>query len=193
MLEILIATKNTNKTKELKDLLSNLTVILVDLNEIADVNEVSETGKTFEENAVLKAEGYALATKIWALADDSGLEVAALNGAPGVFSARYAGKSATDDERVTKLLQELKGTFDEQRRARFVCSMAVSDEKGNLQFIAEGICNGKIAELPSGNNGFGYDPVFIPDGFDKTFGELSAEIKRKISHRAQAIAKLFDF
>ncbi len=192
MTEILVATKNANKTKELKELLSSSNFVLKDLNEIPNINGVEETGKTFAENAVLKAESYALQTKMWALADDSGLEVEALNGAPGVFSARYAGEFATDEERINKLLQELKGVFD-RRQARFVCAMAVSDEKGEIKFIAEGICNGKIAVKPSGKNGFGYDPVFIPDGFEQTFGEISGEIKRKMSHRAQAIEKIIRF
>ena len=193
MPEILIATKNSNKTKELKELLSNSNVLLRDLNEIPNISEVLETGKTFTENAVLKAQSYALQMKMWSLADDSGLEVEALNGAPGVFSARYAGESATDEERIDKLLREIDETFDDQRRARFICAIAVSDAQGEIKFIAEGICNGIIAVKPSGTNGFGYDPVFIPDGFTQTFGELSGEIKQKISHRARAIAKIIRY
>lgn len=192
MPEILIATKNANKTKELKELLSNSDFILKDLNEIPNIREAAETGKTFSENAILKAASYALQTKMWALADDSGLEVEALDGAPGVFSARYAGEFATDEERIAKLLQELNGVFYE-RQARFVCAMAVSDEKGEIKFLAEGVCDGKIAVNPSGTNGFGYDPIFIPDGFEQTFGELSIEIKQKISHRARAIEKIIRF
>ncbi len=193
MPEILIATKNSNKTKELKELLSNSNVLLKDLNEIPNISEVLETGKTFTENAVLKAQSYALQTKMWSLADDSGLEVEALNGAPGVFSARYAGESATDEERIDKLLREIDETFDDQRRARFVCAIAVSDAQGEIKFIAEGICNGIISVKSIGTNGFGYDPIFIPDGFTQTFGELSGEIKQKISHRARAIAKIIRY
>ena len=106
---------------------------------------------------------------------------------------RYAGESATDEERVDKLLRELNGTVDKQRRARFVCAMAISDKNGEVKFLAEGICNGKIALSPSGTNGFGYDPIFIPDEYEQTFGELSGEIKQKISHRARAIAKIIRF
>ena len=193
MPEIVIATRNNNKTKELKELLSNTNFVLKDLNEIPNISEVEETGKTFEENAVLKAKSYALQTKMWSLADDSGLEVEALCGAPGVFSARYAGKFATDEERINKLLKELDETFDEQRRARFVCAMAISDEKGKIKFLAEGVCKGRIAVKPSGTNGFGYDPIFIPDGFEQTFAELSIETKQKISHRARATAKIIRF
>ena len=193
MPEILIATKNENKTRELGELLSNSSFTLKNLSKIPNISEVEETGKTFTENAVLKAALYALQTKMWALADDSGLEVEALGGAPGVYSARYAGELATDEERINKLLHELKSAIDEQRRAKFVCAMAVSDEKGKIRFIAEGVCNGRIAVKPSGTNGFGYDPVFVPDGFDQTFGEISAEIKQKISHRARATAKIIRF
>ncbi|MEP7038654.1 MAG: XTP/dITP diphosphatase [Acidobacteriota bacterium] len=193
MPEILIATKNKNKTKELKELLSNTNFVLKDLTEIPNINEVIETGKTFTENAVLKAKSYALQTKKWSLADDSGLEVKALNGAPGVFSARYAGKTATDKDNVEKLLRELKGVVDKQRQAKFVCAVAISNEKGEVKFIAEGVCEGKIAVNPSGSSGFGYDPIFIPDGFEQTFGELSVETKQKISHRARAAAKIIRF
>lgn len=193
MLKILIATKNANKTKELKKLLLNSEVIFKDLNEIPNIREAAETGKTFAENAVLKAKSYALQTKMWALADDSGLEVKALGGAPGIFSARYAGKNATDKENVKKLLLELKGVVDKKRQAKFICAIAISDEKGNVKFIAEGVCTGKIAVNQSGTSGFGYDPIFIPDGFAQTFGELSGEIKQKISHRARAIAEIIRF
>ncbi len=193
MPEILIATKNANKTKELKKLLLNSEVILKDLNEIPNICEAAETGKTFVENAVLKAKSYALQTKMWTLADDSGLEVEALCGAPGIFSARYAGKNATDKENVEKLLRELKRVVDKQRQAKFVCAVTISDEKGEVKFIAEGVCEGKIAVKPSGTSGFGYDPIFIPDGFEQTFGELSVETKQKISHRARAAAKIIRF
>lgn len=193
MPEILIATKNANKTKELKKLLLNSEVILKDLNEIPNICEAAETGKTFVENAVLKAKSYALQTKMWTLADDSGLEVEALCGAPGIFSARYAGKNATDKENVEKLLRELKRVVDKQRQAKFVCAVTISDEKGEVKFIAEGVCKGKIAVKPSGTSGFGYDPIFIPDGFEQTFGELSVETKQKISHRARAAVKIIRF
>ncbi len=132
-------------------------------------------------------------TGFWSLADDSGLEVEALGGAPGVFSARYAGENATDREKIAKLLHELNETQDRRRLARFVCAMAISDEKGEIKFLTEGICNGKIALSPSGTNGFGYDPIFIPDDFEQTFGELSDEIKQKISHRARATEKIIPF
>ena len=187
-IELLIATKNTGKIKELKELLIGLPIHIRCLNAFPNIMEPEETGANFAENAVLKAKYYALQTKLWALADDSGLEVEALNGAPGVFSARYTGENATAEEKIEKILQELNNIKD--RRARFVCTMAIADETGEIKFIADGICDGTIALNASGANGFGYDPIFIPDGFSQTFGELSDQIKRKISHRAQAAEKI---
>ncbi len=127
------------------------------------------------------------------MADDSGLEVEALDGAPGVFSSRYAGENATDEERIAKLLHELNKTQNNKRRAKFICAMAISNENGKIKFLANGVCNGRIALTSSGTNGFGYDPIFIPDGFEYTFGELSKEIKQKISHRARATIKIIRF
>ncbi len=111
-----------------------------------------------------------------------------MNGAPGVFSARYAGENATAEEKIEKILQELNNIRD--RRARFVCTMAIADEMGEIKFVADGVCDGTIALTASGANGFGYDPIFIPDGFSQTFGKLSDQIKRKISHRARATDKI---
>jgi len=193
MSEIVVATKNFGKVKELRTLLADLPLQLRSLNEFPNIFEAKETGASFAENAVIKARAYALQTKLWSLADDSGLEVAALGGAPGVFSARYAGENATDEEKITKLLYELNETQDGKRLARFVCAMAISDEKGEIKFLTEGVCEGKIALNPSGTNGFGYDPIFIPDDFEQTFGELSDEIKQKISHRALAAKNIIAF
>lgn len=191
MLELLVATKNAGKVKELGELLKDLPVRLLGLNDFPNTIEPEETGATFNENAVLKAKSYARQTGGWALADDSGLEVEALNNAPGVFSARYAGETATDEKRIEKLLTELNGI--ENRAARFVCAMAIADETGEIKFVAEGICGGKIALAASGVNGFGYDPVFIPDGFSATFGELPGGIKQQISHRARATLKIIQY
>lgn len=188
MQSLLIATKNFGKIKELKELTANLPLLIVDLSKFPNVAEPEETGATFSENAALKAQSYALQTKLWALADDSGLEVATLNGAPGVFSARYAGENASDQDRIEKLLREMENMHE--RRARFVCSMAVADNSGEIKFSAEGVCEGTIALQPNGSNGFGYDPIFIPDGFSNTFGELSSDIKQQISHRARALNKI---
>lgn len=193
MPEIVVATKNEGKVRELKELLAKLPVQLKDLNEFPNIVEPEETGTTFSENAVLKAQSYALQTGIWSLADDSGLEVEALGGAPGVFSARYAGENATDQDRIAKLLRELNETQNPNRRARFVCAMTLADETGKIKFLTEGVCEGKIALSPSGANGFGYDPIFIPANFEQTFGELASDVKQKLSHRAQAAQNIIAF
>lgn len=190
MPELLVATKNAGKVRELEEMLAGLPVRLRSLEDFPNVNEPDETGATFAENAALKARYYAGQIKITALADDSGLAVEALGGAPGIFSARYAGEQASDTQRIKKLLAELSAATDENRRARFVCAAAFADETGKVKFVEEGVCDGKITLAPRGTNGFGYDPVFIPDGFSQTFGELSNEIKRQISHRAQALNKI---
>lgn len=190
---LLIATKNAGKIKELERLLAGSPVELRSLNEFPHVVEPEETGATFEENARLKAVYYAAQTGLPSVADDSGLEVEALGGAPGIHSARYAGKKATDRTRIEKLLKELDASADQNRRARFVCAMAFADETGAIRFTTDGVCAGEIALSASGANGFGYDPVFVPDGFSETFGELSADIKQQISHRARATVKIIEY
>lgn len=194
--EILIATKNAGKIKELGLLLAVLPISLRGLNDFPKIIEPAETGSDFASNAALKAKSYALQTGLWALADDSGLEVEALNGAPGVFSARYGGANAGDAEKIKKLLDELDKMPPDAapgRAARFVCVMAIADPTGEIKYLAEGICHGKIAGSPRGTNGFGYDPIFIPEGFEETFGELSNQIKRLISHRARASEKIIEY
>lgn len=188
MLKILIATRNTGKVKEIAGFLADLPIQVLSLDDFTDIFEPEETGKTFAANAALKANSYALQTGVWALADDSGLEVEALNNAPGIYSARYAGVAASDTERIEKLLEEIGAA--ENRCARFVCAMAVADETGELKFTTEGICDGQIAFKAHGNGGFGYDPIFIPNGFSGTFGELPNEIKQQISHRKRAIDEI---
>ena len=192
-MKLVVGTNNAGKIKELNELLADLPVELCGLNNFEKVSDVEETGATFADNASLKASAYARQTGFWSLSDDSGLEVEALKGAPGVYSARYAGEGAGDRERIDKLLKELAATGDQARRARFVCVMAVADEKGEIRYLAEGVCEGSIALAPNGTNGFGYDPVFVPDGFTETFGELSSTVKQKISHRARAIKKIIRF
>lgn len=189
--QILIATGNIGKVRELEELLSDLPLALRSLSEFPNVREVEETGTTFAENAIFKAKGYAVQTGILTLADDSGLEVEVLNGAPGVFSARFAGKNASDNEKIAKLLNKLHNKTD--RRARFVCSAAIADKTGAIKCLSEGVCSGSIALNPHGTSGFGYDPIFIPDGFEQTFGELSNEEKQKISHRGRAMEKIIQY
>lgn len=186
--ELLLATKNRGKVRELTELLAGIPVRLRSLAEFPSVPTPEETGATFAENAELKARFYATQTGLVALADDSGLEVDALGGAPGVHSARYAGENATDEERVVLLLAEMRASGVATRRARFVCAVALFDPRPMMACeLFEGTCEGRIGHEPRGSNGFGYDPVFVPDGFDQTFAELHAGIKQRISHRAQAL------
>lgn len=191
--KLLIATNNRGKLAELADLLAGMRVDLLSLANFPEIAEVEETGRTFDDNARLKAESYAARTGLITLADDSGLEVEALDNRPGVLSARYRGALTGYPEKMKKLLGELDLTGDKERRARFVSVIAVAGREGEVLFTAEGVCAGKIAPAPRGVGGFGYDPLFIPDGFEMTFGELSAHAKRKISHRARAFEQIIPF
>ncbi len=191
---LLIATNNSGKVRELTGLLQSLPLRLRSLSEFPHLAEVAETGATFAENATLKARSYCAQTGLWALADDSGLEVDALGGAPGVFSARYAGAEATDEMRRARLLTELAQTDDSVRRARFVCALALArPETLTAPEIFSGVCAGRITLRARGRHGFGYDPLFVPDGYEQTFGELADEIKQNISHRARALAAAKDY
>ena len=190
---ILLATNNDGKITELRSLLVGAAVNFLGLSDFSHVSAVDETGQTFAENARLKAAGYARQTGLISLADDSGLEVAALGGRPGVLSARYGGDATTFARKMANLLDELGQTGGNDRRARFVCAMAFADEQGQILFESEGVCDGRIASFPRGSGGFGYDPLFIPNGYDETFGELSEGIKQKISHRAGAFEQIIPF
>jgi len=185
--ELLVATNNAGKVRELSQLLSDFPLRLRLLGEFSDIDEAEETGETFAENATLKALHYSAHTRLLTLSDDSGLVVDALGGAPGVRSARYAGREATYAERMSKLLGELDATGDAERRARFVCVIAVANPSAGTLHTFEGTCEGRIAPAPRGTGGFGYDPLFIPDGHEQTFGELPAEVKHSLSHRARAL------
>lgn len=191
--KLLIATNNAGKVAELRAMFEGITLELVSLNNFGDLIDVEETGETFDENARLKAVSYALQTGLMALADDSGLEVEALDGRPGVLSARYGGTETTFAEKITLLLDELALTGDKDRRARFVCSIAIAAPNSEILFTANGICDGCIAQKPRGSKGFGYDPIFIPDGYKMTFGELVARKKHKISHRGRAFLQIIPF
>ena len=193
MKELLIATRNPGKVREVESLLGSLSLRLRSLSDFPETTEVEETGATFAENGAIKAQAYAAQTGCSTLADDSGLEVEALNGAPGVFSARYGGPAATDTQRIELLLDELSRTGDADRRARFVCVIAIADDSAKLLRLFTGICQGRIAHAPSGSGGFGYDPVFIPDGYEQSFGVLPSEVKRRISHRARALEAALPF
>ena len=187
--KLLVATGNAGKLREIRALLSDLPLTLLGLADFPAIDEVAETGTTFAENAALKALGYARQTGVLTLADDSGLEVDALAGAPGVRSARYLGERASYADRINALLAALKDVKDESRTARFVCALAIASNEQELLYTTEAMCEGRIADAPRGSGGFGYDPVFIPEGFSQTFGDLPAEIKNGISHRGRALAK----
>ena len=190
---LLIATNNAGKLTELGEMFAEMPIDLVTLASFPDLTEVAETGDTFAENARLKAAGYARQTGLIALADDSGLEIAALDGRPGVHSARYGGLDVGFDTKIALLLDELANIPETKRQARFVCSIAIGDPLGRIIYQAEGVCSGTIASEPLGNSGFGYDPIFIPEGYDRTFGELSDAVKGEISHRARAFRSIIPF
>jgi len=187
MKRLLLGTRNPGKVKEITTILEGTGWTFSSLQEFADVGAAVEDGVTYVENAIAKARFYSRATGLLALADDSGLEVAALGGAPGVFSARYAGDNASDADRRKLLLSELAKVDSRDRRARFVAAIAVAKPDGSVLNISEGICEGTIIFEPRGTGGFGYDPLFVPDGYDQTFAELSDDVKNRISHRARAL------
>ncbi len=191
--ELLIATRNPGKVREVESLLEEYHLKLRSLTEFSAAREVEETGATFAENAAIKAQAYAAQTGCWTLADDSGLEVDALDGAPGVHSARYGGAGASDAARVERLLEALLRTGDAGRRARFICVIAIANATGKLVDLFTGSCEGRIAHAPRGSGGFGYDPVFVPDGYEQSFGELPSEVKQNISHRARALKAALPF
>ena len=190
---IVIATGNAGKARELAELFGTLGVVLQTLAEFTGLTEVAETGSTFAENARLKAVGYAEQTGSYCLADDSGLEVTALGGRPGVLSARYGGEDINYAGRMRLLLGEVAATGDHDRSARFVCSMALARPDGSILATTDGVCEGTLAEAPAGTGGFGYDPIFIPDGFARTFAELPPEAKSRLSHRGIAAAGMLRF
>ena len=187
MAYIVVATGNQHKVEEYKELLADQNVELKSLKDYPNCPEVVEDGKTFAENASKKAVEVCRYCDVPAFADDSGLEVEALGGEPGIFSSRYAD---TDAERIAKILKNLEGK--DNRRARFVCVIAIAIN-GEVIETFEGEVKGTIVDAPRGSNGFGYDPIFQPDGYDKTFAEMTDEEKNKISHRANAVKKALEF
>ncbi len=184
--ELLLATKNRNKKVELQGLLYGLDIDIITLEEIPSLGEIKEDGESFVENAIKKAVYTAKASGKVSLADDSGLVVDALGGKPGIYSARFAGEPANDEENNRKLLTLMETVGERQRTARFICVIALSDPEGNVETV-EGRCEGRIAFSAKGREGFGYDPLFIPQGYLQSFAELSAETKNLISHRGKAL------
>ena len=192
MIELVVATRNRHKTREIQHILGPEFRVR-DLGTHPEVSEIRESGTSFEENAKLKALAASKQLPALVIADDSGLEVDALGGAPGIYSARYAGANATDTDKIDKLLRDLArvGATEDRRRARFRCVVALA-RNGNLLGIFEGLVEGRIANEVRGDSGFGYDPIFVPNGLEQTFGELPTETKNAISHRAKAIRALAD-
>jgi XTP/dITP diphosphohydrolase len=183
---ILIGTHNRGKVIEIAELLRDLDIELLSLNDFPAIGVAEENEPTYAGNAQSKAIFYAGRSGLWTIADDSGLEVEYLDGAPGVYSARYAGGGASDEDRRRRLLAEMGVVED--RKARFVCAAALSSPDRKVR-LAHGICCGRILTEPRGTGGFGYDPLFVPNGFQQTFAELDEGIKNKISHRARAFRK----
>lgn len=184
-MKFVLATKNKGKVSELRKILQDSEIVT--MTEAGFDEDIVEDGSTFEENALIKARAVCSALGTAAIADDSGIEVYALDMAPGIYSARYAGEDATDEDRVIKLLSELEGKDD--RRARFVCAAALCLPDGR-EAVCKGVIEGVVLQSPRGDGGFGYDPVFKPIGFDKTVAEMSGDEKNEISHRAKAFMAL---
>ena len=188
MRKLVLATRNRDKVREIKRALEDLDIEILSLLDFPEMPEIVEDGKTFEENALKKARAVAQFTGLPALADDSGLEVDYLGGAPGVFSSRFAGEKATYEDNNLKLLELLRGVPLEKRRARFRCVLALVD--GESTQVVEGRCEGFITEEPRGEGGFGYDPIFYSPELGKTFAEVGSDLKNKVSHRGRALRKM---
>ncbi len=188
-LTVVLASRNRKKTGEMADLLAPLGIRLLCVADFPDVPEVVEDGATFAENAAKKASQTAVAVGHWAIGEDSGLMVDALQGRPGIYSARYSDPGATDERNNLKLQQELAEIPAERRGAGYVCSVALSDPTGEIRLTAEDRCRGRIISEPRGTNGFGYDPYFLIREYHATFGELSGAVKQRLSHRARAFTK----
>jgi XTP/dITP diphosphohydrolase len=188
VVQVLLATGNKGKVKELEELLNEEDIQILSLRDFPQIPDIEETGETFAENALIKARAAAAASNMVTLADDSGLEVDALEGRPGVLSARYAGEPKDDERNTHKLLAELQGVPDEKRAARFRCCLAIV-KPGGKEILTDGTVEGRILHSKQGTGGFGYDPVFYLPEMGRTMAELSLEEKNRISHRAQAFRK----
>ncbi len=184
---VILATRNPHKVKEIAIILRDLPVQFNSLLDYPDIDEIEETGSTFAENALIKARTVFEATRQLTLADDSGLEVDALNGQPGIFSARYAGEEKNYRANNQKLLEEMRDVPPENRGAQFRCAVAIVAP--NVEQVVEGVLRGNIALSPRGSAGFGFDPLFIPEGYEQTLAELGESVKNQISHRARAFLK----
>lgn len=190
--KILIATTNQGKIEEIRNLVKGLPAVFLSLSEVPDIPEVVEDGTTFEENALKKARTVAQSTGMATLADDSGLCVDALNGRPGVHSARYAGEDASDEDKYRRILAEMQDVPDSQRSARFECALALVAPDGEERLF-RGVCKGLITRAPRGSSGFGYDPIFYFEDAGCTFAEMDRESKNQVSHRGRALRQFAEF
>ena len=186
---IILASRNKKKTQEVSEILAAAGFRVIPVTEFPNVPEVDEDCQTFAENAARKATEVAKATGQWVIGEDSGLQVDALNGAPGIYSARFSGDGATDATNNAKLLAELADVPMEKRGAGYICSIALSDPHGVVKIAVEGTCRGRILTEANGSGGFGYDPYFLIPEYHQTFGQLSSLVKHRLSHRARAFAK----
>ncbi|MCX6843846.1 MAG: RdgB/HAM1 family non-canonical purine NTP pyrophosphatase [candidate division WOR-3 bacterium] len=191
-MKLLLATRNRHKLTEMQQMLEGTGWQVVLFSDLEDTPDVEEDGATFEENARKKARGAARHAGLWTLAEDAGLEVDALGGEPGVLSARYCGEGASDADRMRKVLDRIVAVPDERRTARFRCVICLVDPAGN-ETCFEGRCEGRISHHARGSSGFGYDPIFMPEGQALTFGELGQSVKSRISHRARAMRQVIAF
>jgi XTP/dITP diphosphohydrolase len=188
-MEIVLATGNKNKVREFQQILSTANLTIVPQSEFPGCPEVVEDGATFEDNALKKARAIAAHTGCVAMADDSGLEVDALMGAPGIYSARYAGEPRSDERNIELLLENMRRVCDAGRGAQFVCVIAVVTPDGR-ELVVRGLCRGRITMQPEGSDGFGYDPVFLDEASSRTFAQLTSDEKNAISHRGRAVRAL---
>jgi XTP/dITP diphosphohydrolase len=186
---IVLASRNKKKAREVAEILAPAGFSVIPVTEFPDVPEVEEDGLTFADNAAKKASEVARALNRWVIGEDSGLQVDALGGAPGIYSARFSGPGATDTSNNQKLMAELSAVPDAKRGAGYLCSVALSDPAGKIRIACEGTCRGRILSEASGNGGFGYDPYFLIPEYHMTFGQLSSVVKHRLSHRARAFAK----
>jgi len=190
--KILMATHNQGKVKEIRDLIKGHPVVFLSLSEVGDISEVIEDGETFEENALKKARSISAATGLATLADDSGLCVDALDGRPGVRSARYAGDNTSDEQKYFKILEEMRDVPEKLRSARFVCVLAFVTPDGTEELF-RGTCEGQITHEPMGKSGFGYDPIFFFEKAGRTFGQMDRHSKNLVSHRGHALMQFADY
>ena len=186
---IVLASRNKKKTREVSEILAPAGFTVIPVTDFPDVPEVEEDGLTFAENAAKKASQVALRLNQWVIGEDSGLMVDALNGAPGIYSARYSGPGATDELNNAKLMVDLGPVPDDKRGAGYICSVALSNPQGEIRIACEGTCRGHMLREASGAGGFGYDPYFLIPEYHLTFGQLSSVIKNRLSHRARAFAR----